>query len=159
MASVIDAGELNVREMILTRRIQSIGTETCPGATWPTIDYVDWHAMEPRPQRWEEGEEPPQAWHVHKHVLSQDRLHRAVMLYEAKLQTYMRALWHCLFLNDHRSAQNARCFRHGNFYCPAICPLLCFITQTSLLLRPFINEREWMICLVFTLLNFGRNAD
>jgi hypothetical protein len=51
MASVIDAGELNVRELILTRRIRSIGTETCPGAISPTIDYVDWHGVEPRPPR------------------------------------------------------------------------------------------------------------
>lgn len=84
-------------------------------------------------------------------VLSHVALHRVVMLYEATLLTYINTLWHFLFLNYHsKSAQKARCFRHGRFYCPVLRPLLntdilSWLKCPCCCVRWLMWESEWSI--------------
>jgi len=62
---------------------------------------------------------------VHTHVSFHMLGYIELVMYEAKLPTYVSTLWHFFFLNYHsRSLRKARCFHRGSFYCPVICPLL-----------------------------------
>lgn len=100
---------------------------------------------------------------AYTHILSHVRLCRVVMLYEDKLQTYIRTLWHFFFWNYHRrSGRRQVAYIMEIFTARWLSPVKCrypVMIQTSLLLRPLIDVRELMFCSIFRRLDFGRHTD